>query len=534
MPEQVQKIIDKVVEWWKRFNTKQRMLLISIAAVIIVALVILAAVVSTPKMLPLITCASTAEAGEVKSLLENEGIEYSVSDDGLVFEVNEKDRANASILLGSNEIPTDGYSLEDVFSDGFSATEADKEKKYKLYLQEAFAEKLESLNNVERASVTLDLPKEDGTILSREEQASVGVILSLSSPMSEEQAAGLAQYLATNVGNEDTSKITIMDSDMNILFSGDDITSVVGNANSQLSLRVKTENVAKSAVKDIMVGSSMYDNVEVAANLDINFDEISESFHGYSAPEGQTNGMIDSVSRYESESEGGAAATPGTDSNDDNTTYVLEDGTITRSTITDETIDYINDETIRTHKKAIGTVNNETSSISIVATNYVKYDEDILKESGALSEMTFDEYIAANSEKVRTEVDEECYTLISTATGIPVENITIISYDVPVFEYSSASGRTFSDYMQIALAVLILLMLGYVVFRSTRKEKVEETEEELSVEALLETTKESQDSLADIGFTEKTETRILIEKFVEENPEAAAALLRNWLNEDWE
>lgn len=533
MPEQVQKILDKVVEWWKQFNTKQKTLLISIAAVILVALGILAAVVSTPQMETLITCASTAEAGEVKSLLESEGISYELSDDGLVFEVKKEDKANASILLGSNEIPTDGYSLEDVFSDGFSATEADKDKKYKLYLQEEFADKLETLSNVERAAVTLDLPRDDGTILSKEEQASVSVILTLSGSMSEEQAAGLAQYLATNVGNEDTSKITILDSDMNVLYSGDDITSVVGNANSQLSLKLKTENSVKSAVKDVMVSSSMYDNVEVAPNLDINFDEISESFHGYSAPEGQTNGMIDSVSRYESESEGGAAATPGTDSNDD-TTYVLEDGTITRSTISDETIDYINDETIRTHKKAIGTVNNETSSISVVATNYVKYDEDILKKSGALDDMTFEEYIAANGEKVRTEVDEECYTLVSNATGIPVENITIISYDVPVFEYSMSSGRTFSDYMQIALAVLILLMLGYVVFRSTRKETVEEPEEELSVESLLETTKESQESLLDIGFAEKSETRVLIEKFVEENPEAAAALLRNWLNEDWE
>ena len=29
------------------------------------------------------------------------------------------------------------------------------------------------------------------------------------------------------------------------------------------------------------------------------------------------------------------------------------------------------------------------------------------------------------------------------------------------------------------------------------------------------------------------ETRKIVEKFVEENPEAAASLLRNWLNEDW-
>ena len=31
----------------------------------------------------------------------------------------------------------------------------------------------------------------------------------------------------------------------------------------------------------------------------------------------------------------------------------------------------------------------------------------------------------------------------------------------------------------------------------------------------------------------KSETRLMIEKFVDENPEAVASLLRNWLNEEW-
>ena len=88
------------------------------------------------------------------------------------------------------------------------------------------------------------------------------------------------------------------------------------------------------------------------------------------------------------------------------------------------------------------------------------------------------------------------------------------------------------------LAALIMLMLGFVVFRSTRREAEEpvaEMEPELSVEALLESTKEAEQSeLEDIGFTEKSEIRVLIEKFVDENPEAAASLLRNWLNEEWE
>jgi len=41
--------------------------------------------------------------------------------------------------------------------------------------------------------------------------------------------------------------------------------------------------------------------------------------------------------------------------------------------------------------------------------------------------------------------------------------------------------------------------------------------------------------LEDIGFYCVDNLPVpLIEKFVDENPEAVVALLRNWLNDDWE
>lgn len=532
MPEQIQKVLDKIAEWWKKFNTKQKMLLISIVGVILIALAILAAIISKPKMVTLITCASTAESGQVKNILDSEDISYELSSDGLVFRVNEKDYANASIVLGTNDIPTSGTDLADVFDGGFSSTEADKTKKYKLYLEEYYAEKLETLSNVDAAAVTLDLPNDDGTILSKDEQAYVAVILTLNSDMDDEQATGIAKYLATNVGNDDTANILILDSNSNVLYSGVDETSVTGNASTQLSLKTKTENLVKNQVKDVLVGSSLFDNVEVGLNLAMNFDQTTESTHEYYAPEGQTNGMIGSRSEYESNAIGGAAATPGTDSNDD-TTYMLEDNDYTESNVSETNTDYQNNEKITTTTPAVGTVNYDGSSISAVATNYVVYNEDTLRASGELDDMTFDEYVAANSEPVKTTVDEELYTLISNATGVPTENITIIAYNEPMFQYSQRNRRTVSDYLQIILAVLIFALLGYVVLRSTRKEKVAEEEPELSVESLLESTKESAATLQDIGFNEKSETRLLIEKFVEENPEAAASLLRNWLNEEW-
>ena len=107
-------------------------------------------------------------------------------------------------------------------------------------------------------------------------------------------------------------------------------------------------------------------------------------------------------------------------------------------------------------------------------------------------------------------------------------------YEQPEFVDKDTSGRTLSDILQIVLAVFIFVLLGFVVFKSTRTSKEPELEPELSVEALLDSTQEPAEALEDIGYTEKSETRIMIEKFVDENPEAVALLLRNWLNEDWE
>lgn len=534
MPEQLQKIGNQFLEWWKKYSTKQKALLLSVAAVILIALGLLAVIVGKPTMVPLIVCETTAQAGEVKTLLDGDSsITYEIADDSLTFTVDAKSKAAADILLGQNNIPTQGFGIENVFDGGFSSTEADKTKLYKLYLEEYFAEQLTTLSNVEAASVTLNIPRDDGTVLAREQKAHASVILTLSSEMEEEQVQGLAKYIATQLGNDNTDNITILDSNSNLLFSGGDSDTGMGTASSQLSYQAKTENMIKSKVKDVMVGSSLYDQVEVAPKLDMNFDQEYEASREYSAPEGQTNGMIGEQSNYENESEGGLAGAPGTDANDDTPTYVTDDNNYSRSTITDTKTKYQNNEKVTERTAALGSINYDSSSIALVAKNFVIYDEDTLKASGALGDMTFEEYIAANSEPVRTEVDPEYVTMIANATGFPEENISIIAYDEPVFQYS-AGGRSISDYLQIILAVLIFILLGYVVFRSTRKEKVAEVEPELSVEKLLESTKEKQDPLMDIGYTEKSETRLLIEKFVEENPEAAASLLRNWLNEEWD
>ena len=86
----------------------------------------------------------------------------------------------------------------------------------------------------------------------------------------------------------------------------------------------------------------------------------------------------------------------------------------------------------------------------------------------------------------------------------------------------------------IVMIILILALLAFVILRSmgSRKKNAVEEEQELSVEEMLQSTP-PESEVNDIDVETKSDTRKMVEKFVDENPEAAANLLRNWLNEDW-
>lgn len=536
MQERLRSIPKQLLEWWNKFSVRQKTLIASIALAVVVGLAIVAKIVTTPTMVPIRTCEDAKEAAEVKQLLEAEGIEPEISNDGLSFSVKSQDEANAVIALGQNGIPASGYDFNNVFDGGFSTTEADKTKKYQRYLQDELAKQLEMLDIVDWATVKLSMPVDDGTVLALEEDTYAAVTLSLTGELDEERASGLAKWIATAVGNDNTDEISIMDREGNALFIGGDTSTSVGAASGQLSYKTKAENMVKSQVKDVMLGTGVYDSASVGLNLNISFDETEETDNNYYTPEGTDRGPVSSESIYEKEATGGEGGVPGTDTNNrDDTTYVLDDGTISSETISDIDRQYNTSQRVTTRKGGVGDVDYANSSITVVANQNRYYSEAALKASGELDNMTFDEFVAANRDKVKLDVDPEFVQMVAKATGFSEENIVIVAYEVPFFEYDDGGGFNVVDYLPIIIAVIIMLMLGYVVFRSTRREQVlVEEEPELSVESLLASTKEAEETLEDIGFSEKSETRILIEKFVDENPEAVASLLRNWLNEEWE
>lgn len=535
MPEQVKQILDKIVEWWKKFNNKQRIVLISSFSVVMIALLILAVVMTTPATTVLYRCEDYSEAAKIKEILDSdETISYTFDERSLSFIVNEEDEAAASMLLGSNQIELENYNINNVIDGSFTKTEADKQKAYQDYLEKKFADHISDLSMVESATVSLTMPKDDGTILSRKEKATAAIGLKLKGDISEEQAYALALYVATQLGNETTEGVTIIDQNSNVIYSGKDSQSTMSTVTTQLTYVQKKESEIKKEITDVLVKSHVFADVQVAMNLNINFDQKEQVKTELGIPNGMDGGAITQQHLYDMvTNQGIEGGVPGTDTNDD-TTYVIEDGTLGHTEISESDTIYDYDKTVTTTHGTGGNIVYENSSATVMATKYIVYDEVELRATGQLDEITWEEFKAANKETRVVEVDESYIKAIANATGFPAKSITFMCYEEPTFIDEPDNGFNVMDYAQIIVCVLIFALLGYVVFRSTRTEKTEELQPEISVEALLESTAESQEALEDIGYNEKSDVRLMIEKFVDENPDAVASLLRNWLNEEWE
>ena len=235
-----------------------------------------------------------------------------------------------------------------------------------------------------------------------------------------------------------------------------------------------------------------------------------------------------------SENTNGQGDIPGTDSNDENDYYIQNSGS-GNSSYESEEIHYLPSEKTTKTMRSLDIINRDNSSGAIVLKRVRQYSERDLEVLGLLGEMTYEEYKIRNSEPVEV-TDEELLAgyreAFSMATGIDGSRLAIRIIEIPNYVDLPEEGINWNLILTIVLFVLIIGLLIFVVFRVSKPEEVIETEPELSVEKLLATTKENQ-SLEDLEFSEGSETKRMIEKFVDENPEAVAALLRNWLSDDW-
>ncbi|MFV0342256.1 MAG: flagellar M-ring protein FliF C-terminal domain-containing protein [Anaerocolumna sp.] len=530
MVERLKQIPVQLLDQWNKYTSKQKTIIIGVIVTVFLALFILVNIMNRTIYKTLIISESSRDASTVASLLKEENIPYQLAEDNLTIKVDEKRYSDAILLVYSSDVSTSGLTLDELVSNDLSTTNSDRNLKNHLYVQTEIRNYLIKMNGIKDASVTYVPQDTTYSVLTERQDYPASVALTITDSFELSTAAAVAEYVAAAIGNETTEKIKIIDQNGNLLFGGEeDLYS--GNATSVLEYREKLQNTYNNNIYMLMMKLG-YDEVQPMFNWALNMDKVTELYTEQIPAEGSDQGLYKNYYSYEAEnSSATSGGTPGTDSNDE-TSYYVEDGSSEGSTVTTTQIEYLPSERVTNTEYEVGAVIPEESSGSIVVTKVVTFTKSQLEAQGLLEDMTYDEYQVANNDPQQVEVGEDVYNMVSMATGIAVDRISIIAYEQPVYLPTADSSLDWTFYLQILLAVAIVGLLIYVVFRGTSPVEVTELEPELSVEQLLATTKENQ-TLDDIEFSEKSEAKKMIEKFVDENPEAVAQLLRNWLNDEW-
>lgn len=539
MMEQLISIKDKILEFWNKYTTRQKTIIVCVTLAIFFALVLLGYFLTRPVYVDLMTL-SGSTASEFSEALDSDGVDYEMESDSngnTTFRVEQSQYSQAMLLVGANKVLDENMTWKDALDNDMTTSSAEKSTKANLALQASIRTGLLNFDGVEDATVYLNRPSDDGTVYSEKKETAVSVAFRLKKgyEMTSETATAIAYYLANAVGNATTDNIVITDTAGTLLYGAKEDNTLGGSVAGTADYVSKLRNTFEKNVSDMLLKAG-YDDVQIgSANIVFDMDKVTELVKTYTANEGQDQGLYSSSYNYKSTGTSGSGGIPGTDTNGDDTDYDIASGGTSNSETTLDKYNYLPNETVQNIEHEVGAVRPEESSIGIVLTNFNVVKEESLEDQGLLDDISFDEYVEQNSAVTALEVPDELTQLVAAATGIATNNIVIQAQQKPLYE--AAEEGSFSDnisnYLMVLLTILIAGLLIFVIVRGTSPVEVTEMEPELSVEDLLATTQENEQNLEEIELGEKSETRVMIEKFVDENPEAVALLLRNWINEDW-
>ena len=534
MADKLKEIPGKILEWWKKFTNKQRTIIVAIVAVVIFTFVIIIYAFTRPQYTHLNTFSDRKEAAAVIDILNEAGITHKESADLQTIEVLTGQISQANYAMAAAGYVPDSLKMSDFVKGGMSVTSWEQQRQFEEYLGEKMAMMFRSLSFVRDAKVSVTLADQTGTLWAQQnsDDSTAYIQLSLSGTFSSANATAIARSAATVIGNATTANITIIDYDGNLLFAGGDDYSPAASANSLQELQEQAQITAENQTRRVLLGTNQYSTIDVKIHYQLDYATYENKVKEYYANNGMTQGLTDYEILFNSSGVNSVAGTPGTDSNgNDITDYDNPDYGSSENEETEEERHYLPNTSEKNILIPAGVIDYTNSSMAISMITRREYYEDTVKNQGLLAGITWEQFKEEHREDVRRDVDEELYQMACAATGISRDKIVIISYETPIFYDSPGLNISTTDVLSIVMIVLILLLLGFVVLRSMGTRNRAAEEEELSVEGMLQSTPET--TMEDIDVEAKSETRKLIEKFVDENPEAAANLLRNWLTEDW-
>lgn len=528
MPEALSRLWQQLTEFWNNLEKSQKTRLYITSAVVAVAVTVSIILLTRPNYITLVDNADKKQVGEMTAILNENNIWNRVENDGSSIVINSSDNNRAQIALAQKGYPKGGLTFEDAISMiGISTTESDKKQIWKQQQISDIATKIKMLDSIEDATVSLALPERSIFITDQEQpKPTAYVMVKPKDRLTPQQVEGIVMIVSRSVENLKPEDITVVDNNSIILNrdTGDEFIDV---ANSQEEMRLKKAIELQNRVYNYFSVDQFdnFDTIRVVANPYLDFDKEKSQTKSLQNPEGMDSGALISSDRLKENLENaGASGVPGTDTNPgeaNSPSYQIGNGENSSYSKQHDINNFEYDETLKEQEKATGIMVPEKSTMAIS----LWYGKRVTDDS-SLSE----------------EFINQVKTAASTATGIPVSNISVNKMKLAPPEiikkpFDVLARELISDYGFFTIMLLLIIGLMIAVIPKRKKEEEPEgvvLEPVTAAGPRFVVPEHESEPIPEISLEEKSEIKKQLEKFVKQKPDAVAQLLRNWLSDEWD
>lgn len=537
MRERFQKLRDSALEYWNKFNKRQRLIVAlagSVGLLLLLAVVLFVALrAGSPNYEPLFTQLEAEDANTIVQDLRKSNTPYQIKEGGSAILVKKKDVLEKRMELAAKGLPskgTVGYELFD--STRLGVTDFTQKVNLRRAIEGEMARTIMGLKPVEKARVMIVQPA-PSLFIDYDQKASASVALQLveKATLDEDQVRGIVHLVAASVEGLDPKDVTVVDSSGNILSDIDEKKKLAEKMRlTELQLRQKKliedmyqEKIYKALSK--VLGDS---NIVVVVSAELDFDVHTTEDEIYKPVVGGDRGIVRSEQLIEEKYLGTGTVpeigVPGTTSNIPGYKGLAEgNAEYNRS---EETRNYEVTRLLDKKEKNQGDI--RSLSVAVMLNEDVNYppDEGTYLTRRRVNEIRENVAAAANLDFARGD------------------KVSVISIKFKPDKYGVAAEAAFNEKMakikywvSVALIIASIFAIFILTWLAMRASVVKEEipEELLLEEDLLEEPVPVEELLVpelseEQRMREKIKEEVL--RMIHDDPEGAALIVRSWLFAD--
>lgn len=472
---------------------------------------------SQPSYQPLFTNLSASDAGAITSQLTSQKVPYQLADGGSTVLVPANDVDQERVALAQQGLPEgSNVGFSELEKSGITSSEFVQQVEYQQALETQLAQTIESIEGVQSAQVSLNVPQQSQFVIGNQPATTASVLVDLTpgTVLTSDQVAAIVHLAASSTPGLSTSDVTVVDNHGDVLNAPGVASGGSGGSNTDQTNDYDAEVAGSiTSLVDKVVGPG---NAAVQVNALLDFDQVNTTTNGLQlGPNGQPITAPTGSTTSTSTGAGGASAT----------------GVIGSTTST------------------TSPSGNSTSSSSQVTNAVGQVSETVAQAPGKVEQTSV--AVLLNSSATKHVNQAQIEALVTAAAGLNLAGGDQLVVSSMAFAPSTAqtgalgagAASASGGGSMIETGGLVLLIVGMLAFGLWASKKRKPLYQEVPVGALVQgmtmTNLDEDDPTGELPVSRGSVALELgpdavlaqVNNIVEQRPAEAARLLRMWAEE---